>query len=119
MSISLPQTRCIGDAGTSIPVKYAAISAASSGDNTLVAAVTAKKILVLNTQIICADIVSVTFKSGASTSLTGAMSFAAKGGMVLPFVASGHFVTAAGEALVMGLSSAVQVSGSLAYIEVD
>lgn len=119
MTIGFPSTRYIHDAGVAIPVKFAAINAASSGDNTIVAAVSGKCILVVGMFLLCADIVSLTVKSGASTSLTGAMPFAGKGGMVLPFQSAGHFKAAAGEALVFNLSAAVQVSGGLAYIEID
>lgn len=106
-------------------MKFTAISASSSGDNTVVSAVTNKKIKVLNYTIIAATDVSVTWKSGASTSLSGAMPLtnnsgaAPSAGVATPAGLVPLFETASGEALVLGLSSAVQVSGHLTYIVGD
>lgn len=106
-------------------MKFAAISASSSGDNTVVSAVTGKKICVLNYTAIAAGSVSATWKSGASTSLSGAMPLAANGGAA-PSAGSSSplgqvplFETAQGEELVLGLSSAVLVAGHLAYVLKD
>lgn len=105
--------------GASVP-KFAKIDAASSGDNTIVAAVTGKKIRVIKYSLVCAGAVTVTFASaaGTGTKLTGTMSFAANGGIADGFCPAGHFETAAGALLNMSLGGAVQVSGSLTYIEV-
>ena len=103
-------------------MKFAAISASSSGDNTVVAAVTGKKIRVLNYTAIAAGSVSITWKSGASTSLSGAMPLAANGGAApsagaqTPIGQIPLFETAQGEALVLGLSGAVLVAGHLTYV---
>lgn len=100
-------------------VKYAIIDHAVSGDNTLVAAVTAKRIRVLGLHLVCAAAVVIRFESGAAgTALTGQMSFGANGGIVLPYDPNGWFQTAAGVLLNMELSAAVSVDGSLRYIEV-
>lgn len=97
----------------------AAISAASSGDNTLVAAVTGKKIKVLGIWMIASGDVDVRLESGAGgTALTGVASLAADGnGYVLPMSRPGlhWFETAAAALLNLELSGAVQVSGSLVY----
>lgn len=102
-------------------VKRAAISAASSGDNTLVAAVSGKKIKVLGLILIVAGDVDVAFESGASgTALTGDMSLAADGnGFILPMAPPGYhwFETAAGALLNLELSGAVQASGCLVYTD--
>ena len=104
--------------GAHAPIKYAKISAASSGDNTLVAAVTGKKIRVLDVLIIATDAVTTSFESGASgTALTGDMSLAANGGYAPGFNPHGHFETVAGELLNLELGGAVQVDGWLIYIE--
>jgi len=107
-AISLPQY-----------IKYAAIDAATSGDNTLVAAVEGKKIRVLDYVFIAAGTVNVRFESGASgTALTGQMNFIANTGVAPGFTPIGHFETAAGALLNLELSGAVSVDGHLAYIEV-
>jgi hypothetical protein len=101
------------------PVKFAVINASTSGNNTIVAAVTAKKIRVLSCFIVAAAAVTVRFESGADgTALTGQMSCAANGGFVLPFNEAGWFETAAATLLNLELSGAVNVSGSVSYIEV-
>lgn len=103
-------------------MKHSAISASSSGDNTVVAAVTGKKIKVLNYTMIAATDVSATWKSGASTSLSGAMPLtnnsgaAPSAGVSTPAGLVPLFETAQGEALVLGLSSAVLVAGHLTYV---
>lgn len=100
--------------------KYAAISAASSGDNTIVAAVTGKKIRVINYALVATTAVTVAFESGAGgTALTGDMSIGATGGIVAPDADSGWFETAAGALLNMELGGAVQVSGHICYVEVE
>lgn len=97
----------------------AVISGATSGDNTIVAAVTGKKIKVLSLVVIAAGDVDVRFESGAGgTALTGVASLATDGnGFVLPPSMPGYhwFETAAGVLLNMELSAAVQVSGCIVY----
>ncbi len=102
-------------------MKFASISAASSGSNEIVAAVTGKRIKVLAYTVIAAGDVSITWRS-ASTAISGAMSIAQNGGAAPAAGASGPlgFVpllqTESGEALNLNLSSAVQVSGHLTYV---
>lgn len=99
------------------PPQSAVINVATATDHTIVAAVTGKKIRVLSYVIVAAAAVAVTWKSG-STARSGAMSFAANSGIVVsPAAPSGGswFETAAGEALVLTLSGAQQVSGHLTY----
>lgn len=109
----------IHDGTTALTPKFAAIDAASSGDNTIVAAVTSKKIRVLSVFLVAAAAVTVRFESGASgTALTGQMQLAANGGFVLPFSPVGHFESASGVLLNLELSGAISVDGSICYIEV-
>jgi len=104
-------------AGTVVTPLYAVINVSSSGDNTLVAAVTSKVIRVLAYTLVCDNAVAVKFTSGAAgTALTGAMSFAANGGATPPYCEKGHFQTASNTALVLNLSGAVGVRGHLTYI---
>ena len=98
-------------------LKRAAISASSSGDNTIVAAVTGKIIRVYSVVLIVASTVTVRFESGASgTALTGQMPLTV--GFAPPFNPWGHFETLEGQLLNLELSGAVAVSGWLMYAEV-
>ena len=101
-------------------VQYAKIDAATSGDNTLVSAVTDKKIRVLSLFLVAAGTVLVRFESGASgTALTGQMNLVANGGFSLPFNPEGWFQTAASALLNLELSDNVSVDGSLTYVTMD
>lgn len=105
-------------------MKYAVVSASSSGSNTVIAAVTNKRIRVLSYVIVAAGAVSVTWRS-ASTDISGAMPLAANGGaapsagQAVPAGLIGQFETAQGEALNMNLSAAVLVAGHLTYTVTD
>jgi hypothetical protein len=103
-----------------LDVKRVVIDHASSGDNTLVTAVTGKKIRVLSLFLVVAGAVTIRFESGASgTALTGQMAFNAAGdGMALPFNPLGWFETALSTLLNLELSGAVSVDGAAQYIEV-
>lgn len=99
----------------------AAISVSSSGDNTIVAAVADHMVVVVGYTAINAvgTAQAITWKSGASTSITGAMALpsAVGGGLVSN---SGDnqtvlFATAPGQALVLNLSAATAVGGHVSY----
>jgi hypothetical protein len=83
-------------------VEHAPIVASSSGDNTIVSAVTGRRIVVVNFEVVnaVATAQAITWKSGASTSRTGAMALASSIGVALGFVDSGVglFETALGGA---------------------
>ncbi len=103
--------------GSSLTVKYAVIDHAVSGDNTIVAAVTGKRIRVVSLCLISTGTVNVRFESGASgTALTGQMNLVANAGFVLNENHSGWFQTAAGSLLNLELSGATSVDGMLTYI---
>jgi hypothetical protein len=109
----------VGDDGAPRVRKFAVIDHATSGDNTLVAAVAGKKIRVLSIFFVVAAAVTVRFESAASgAALTGQMQFGANGGIALAFNPEGWFETAAGQLLNMELSGAISVDGGLSYIEV-
>ena len=104
---------------TALTPKFVIIDAASSGDNTILAAVASKKIRVLACFLVAAAAVNTRFESGAGgTALTGQMNCAANGGFVLPFNPVGWFETASNTLLNLELSGAVSVDGSLTYVEV-
>jgi hypothetical protein len=102
-------------------IKRAVISGATSGDNTIVAAVVDKKIKVLSVFLVAITAVTVRFESGAAgTALTGVMSIGATGGFVLPPPSdpTNHwFETGVNTLLNMELGGAVQVSGAITYYE--
>jgi hypothetical protein len=99
----------------SVALQNAVIDTASSGDNTIVAADATKKIKVVSYSIVVSAAVSVRWKSGA-TSKSGAMAFAANGGIALAGnVNAPLFETAVNNALVLNLGSANQASGHVAY----
>jgi hypothetical protein len=94
----------------------AVIDNASSGNNTIVAAVAGKKIRVLQFALVAAAAVTVRFESDADgTALTGQMSFAANGGIAPPWCPVGHFETVAGKLLNLELGGAQSVDGWLVY----
>ena len=93
-----------------------AISGATSGNNTVVAASTGYAIRVHSFTIVAASAVNVRFESGAGgTALTGVMTLAQSIPMVVNFEREGHFQTATAALLNMELSGAVQVSGFATY----
>lgn len=105
--------------GMPLTPKFAIIDAATSGDNTLVAAVTGKKIRVLSLMMIASGVVSARFESGAGgTALSGQMQLIAQAGFTLPQSSTGWFETAVGALLNLELSAAISVDGLLTYIEV-
>ena len=100
-------------------IKYAAIAAGSSGDNTLVAAVTDKKIRVLSMLVLVPSDLVIAFESSAGgTALTGDMELGAKRPLVLPFNPEGWFETVAGELLNLELAGATAVAGCFSYVEI-
>jgi len=103
-----------------VTVKRAIIDAATSGDNTIVAAVTNKKIRVLSLFLVSAGTVNVRFESGASgTALTGQMNLIANTGFVLPHNPHGWFQSGESALLNLELSAAISVDGALTYIEAE
>jgi hypothetical protein len=105
--------------GTVVTPKFAVISASSSGNNTLVAAVASKKIRVLACVVQCNAAVNVKFQSGAGgTDLTGLFYNAANTGFSMSYNPAGWFETTSNTLLNLNLSGAVAVGGCLTYIEV-
>jgi hypothetical protein len=106
-------------AGVAVTPKFAVIDVASSGDNTVLAAVASKKIRVLALMLVASGTVNVRFESGAGgTALTGIMPLVANSGFVLPHNPLGWFETASNTLLNLELGGAVSVDGCLTYIEV-
>lgn len=104
--------------GTVVTPKFAVIAASGSGDNTLVTAVTSKKIRVLNYVLVANGTVNAKFKSSTTTDKTGLLYLVANTGVAAAHAPTGLFETASGEALTLNLSAAIAVGGHLSYIEV-
>lgn len=111
-------THVVSNNGTALTPKFAAISASSSGDNTVVAAVTSKKIRVLRWSLSANGAVNAKWKSATAGDITGLRYLQQYGGGGGTLCEIGHFETTAGEALVLNLSAAVAVGGDLTYVEV-
>lgn len=104
--------------------KFAAIAAATSGDNTLVTNPNAgKKIRVLALIVVAGAAGDIYFTSDAGGTVifggsTNKIKLSANGGFVLPFNPVGWFETAADADVVMNASSTGPFSGGLVYVEV-
>lgn len=100
--------------------QYAAVAATTLGDNTLVVAVTGKKIRVLAALLVAsggANTVRLESSAGG-TALTGQMDLDANGQLILPMNSEGWFETVAGELLNLELSAGTSIAGCLVYSEV-
>lgn len=119
-AIAHQETSTIYQNGTARTPGFAIIDAATSGDNTLLAAQGAgNKIRVTSLMLVSAGTVNVRFESGAGgTALTGQMNLVANTGFVLPHNPCGWFETAANTLLNLELSGAVSVDGCFSYIVV-
>lgn len=117
-------TDAIQNGTTALTPKFAAIAAATSGDNTLVAAVVGKKIRVLALMLVAAGSVNAYFTSAAGGTVifggsTNKIALVANTGFVLPFSPVGWFENSSTNQLLnLNLSAAVAVSGGLVYVEV-
>jgi len=105
--------------GTQLDVKFTAV-AATTGDTTLVAAVTSKKIRVLSF-FGKADVAGlVLFESDTGgTALTGDINVGITDGFVLPYNPKGWFETVAGELLNLQLTTSANFDGCLSYCELE
>ncbi len=97
---------------------YVAVDAASSGNNTLIAAVTDKKIRVLAGSLtMTGTAVTIRFEDGAGgDALTGQMTPAQGQTISLPYCPVGHFETSASTLLNLELGGAQSVDGWLVYV---
>lgn len=112
-----PESSQMAMSGTIVTPQYAVINVSSSGDNSIVVAVTGKVIRVLSYVIVADSAVAAKWVSGAAgTAISGAMSLAANGGVAAPYTPVGHFQTGVNTALVLNLSGAVGARGHLTYI---
>ena len=126
-SVSLPmpvqatiETNQMTAAGTILTPKFAVIAATTdNGNNTLVAAVTSKKIRVLGYVLVADATVSARFEGGADgTALTGQMPLVANTGVAASYNPVGWFETATTQLLNLELTGTGNVYGHLVYVEV-
>jgi hypothetical protein len=100
-------------------VLTAVISATADGANTVVAAVTGKKIRVLGYVLNVNAAGTVQWKTAASANLSGLMEFVDGGGLVVPCCdPTGEvfwFETVAGEALTITTAAGVDALGHIVY----
>lgn len=116
--VAKESTGVIYNGTAALTPKFAAISAASAGDNTLIAAVAGKRLRVLKYTVLSTGLVGLKFRSGTSADLTGPMPLAANSGVGGAYCPAGLFETAPGDPLVLNLAAGVPVAGHLTYIEV-
>jgi len=98
---------------------YAVIDAASAGDNTIVAAVTGKIILVTSYVIVASGGAQtlLRWESGAGgTALTGEMDLGADLSLIAPYNAGGHFQCAISTLLNLQITAATSVDGHVSYV---
>jgi hypothetical protein len=102
-------------------VQYAVVAASTGGDNTLVLAVTGKKIRVMALALVASGGAnSVRLESGASgTAITGVMDIVDNGQLVLAYNPAGWCETAASALLNLELSAGTAVGGVLGYVTVE
>lgn len=115
-------TAQVSTLNNTFPDEYlsAVIDDATSGNNTLIAAVTGKKICVLGAMLVSAGTVTATFQTGAGgTALTGGITLAANSGFTLPQGRACWFKTDAGDLLNLSLSDAISVDGVIVYVLLD
>lgn len=101
------------------PKAFKKIDTASSGDQTIVAGVAGKTIRIYDMVWRASGTVNVTLKDGAGTNLEGVHNCIQGDGIVYDEKTSGepHFILASGNAFILNLSGATQVSGHLWYTQ--
>ena len=114
-------TTSVGDGGVPLTVKTAFLNATDIGNTQVVAAVSGKKIRVLDYVLSNGggSSINVNFQS-ATTAISSTKTLAATGGgMSVGAPAGFYFETAVGEALNLNLSAAGTVGLDITYVEVS
>jgi len=107
----------VDDNDNVVAIKRANVTTAATGNTSLVAAVTGKKIRVLSATVISTLANSVKFQS-ATTDVSATFPLAANGGFSLSENLGGWIQTASGEALNINLSVATSTGCIITYVEV-
>lgn len=101
------------------PLKFVAISAASSGDNTVLAANADRAYRVLGLQLSGSGTVTAQMKDGASGAVMAAAYLTAGGQFILPTNLNAYWNQGTkNTAVILNLSGATTVQGNLVYQEV-
>lgn len=90
-----------------------AINISNSGDNSVIAAVAGKRILIHRLWLVAGGATNVTFKDSLAS--PASMSMTANAGLTLDISDEPWFVTAINAAFVINSTNAVQLSGECAY----
>lgn len=116
-----PQPQLTPPTLTASEPQYAAVSAGSLGDNTLVEGVANKRIRVVAMALVASGGTNtVTLQSGASgIALTGGMDLADNAQWILPYNAAGWCETGTGDLLNLSLGAAHGVAGVVDYVLVE
>lgn len=113
------ETSTVYSGTTALTPLFSVIAASSSGANTVIAAVTSKRIRVVALLLTANGAVNAKWQSHVTpTDLTGLAYLAANGGYTLPYNPLGWFQTVSGEALDINLSGAVAVGGMITYLTI-
>lgn len=91
------------------------INFSTTGDNIIAPAVASNRIVVERIWLVCTGATSLTFKDGASISLSGAAAMSANGGLTFDATGEPWFVTTLGNAFIINQSGSTQVSGMVYY----
>ncbi len=112
----------IQNSGSQIPAKFAIINVTSTGDATIVSAVSGKKIRVLSYVVTGDTAGTFRWEGPAGTPISGLMlmtvSTVGSGYVEASFNPLGHFESASGSALTVEMATANDLQGHLQYIEV-
>lgn len=99
------------------PLLEANISISAGGDNTVIVGVAGRTIRVFKLFLVVASNVTLTFKDGVVTAISGALPMTANGSIVLDFDGEHWFVTSLGNDFIINLSGAVGVFGRIYYTQ--
>jgi hypothetical protein len=91
------------------------INISSSGNNTVIPALTGAGFKIWKMWLVANGAVTVTYQDGASTAISGPVALVSGGSQSFSYEGTAHFNTSIGNAFVINLSGAVQVSGTVYY----
>lgn len=102
-----------------VPGKEVAVDLAASGDNIIVAAVAGQSVRVHKLFLVLGGDTNLTFKDGAGAEFDGPLAMKANGAIVFDeSLPPRHwFKTSVGNAFIINLSNAVQLSGRVYYTQ--
>lgn len=95
--------------------KTAPINLSMAGESIVVAAVDGESVIGFSYHLVCAQAVTLKWKSGVHD-VSGLMSFGANGGIVVGFAPNGVLKTGIGEPLILSSSADVVVGGIVSYV---